>query len=92
MSIIGTFNGFNIVALPCDTVPGVTAPTSIEWDPVEMVSETDGEFGFQDQIFDWGQSRWGGQVSFPPMNRHSIDYWSSFILQLRGREQWLFNG
>ena len=84
MSIIATFNGFSIVALPSDTVQGVSGPSNIEWDPMEMVSETNQAFGFQDQIFDWMQSAWSGQLSFPPMTRYSADHWSSFILQLRG--------
>ncbi len=84
MSIIGTFNGLNIIALPCDTVPGVTAPSSIEWDPQEKVGETDAAFGYQTQMFDWLQSMWQGQVSFPPMNRLSSDAWSSFIMYNRG--------
>jgi hypothetical protein len=84
MSIITTFNGLNIIALPCDTMPRVTAPSSIEWDPQEKVGETDGAFGYTAQVWDFMQSMWQGQVSFPPMNRWSADAWSSFILEARG--------
>lgn len=82
--IIGTFNGINIIGLPCDTMPGVTAPSAIEWNPQSKVGETDASFGYQSQIFDWMQSSWFGQVSFPPMNRWSADAWATFILECRG--------
>jgi hypothetical protein len=85
MSIVGTFNGLTIISLPCDTSPGVTAPSSIEWDPQEKVSESDGSFAYQSQVFDWQQSMWAGQVSFPPMARYAADMWSAFILECRGQ-------
>ena len=82
--ILDTFNGFNVIALPSDTVPGVDGPASIEWDRNEMVAETDQAFGYQDQIFDWMQSMWSGQLSFAPMARWSADYWEAFLSELRG--------
>jgi hypothetical protein len=85
MSILTTFNGTNIISLPCDTVPGVTCPSSIEFDPQEKVSETEGAFSYLSQVFDWQQSMWMGQVSFPPMNRYSFDAWTAFILECRGQ-------
>jgi hypothetical protein len=85
MSILTTFNGLNIIGLPCDTMPGVTAPSSIEWDPQEKVSATEGSFAYLSQVFDWQQSMWSGQVSFPPIHRYSADAWSAFILQCRGQ-------
>jgi hypothetical protein len=84
MSIIATFNGLNIISLPCDTIPKVTAPSVIEWDPQEKVGESNAAFGYTAQIFDFMQSMWNGTVSFPPMDRHSGDAWSSFILEARG--------
>jgi hypothetical protein len=85
MTVIATFSGLNIVGLPCDTMDGVSAPSSIEWTPQEKVSVTDGSFNFQEQVFDWQQSMWSGKVSFPAMNRDSQDAWSAFILQCRGQ-------
>jgi hypothetical protein len=84
MAVIGTFSGINIIALPSDTIPGVTAPSSIEWNPQEKVGEVDATFGFQSQVWDWMQSMWMGQVSFPPMTRYNSDAWRSFILEARG--------
>lgn len=82
--ITGTFNGINIIGLPSDTMPGVTAPSTIDWNPQSKVGETDASFGYQSQIFDWMQASWFGQVSFPPMTRWSADAWSTFILECRG--------
>ena len=85
MPILGSFNGVNIVSLPCDTVPGVLHPSSITWDPQEIVSVSVGTFTGQTQTYDWQNSYWEGQVSFPPMNQYDSDQWSSFILQCRGQ-------
>jgi len=82
--ILETFNGLNIIALPCDQWPNVTHPSSIEIDPQEKVGESDAAFGYQAQVFDFMQSMWQGTVSFPPMNRHCADMWQSFILEARG--------
>jgi hypothetical protein len=84
MGIIGTFNGWNILALPCDVLPRVTSPSSIEWDPQEAVAENECEFTMQSQVYDWMQSRLDGQVSFPPMDRWSHDAWAAFIRACRG--------
>jgi hypothetical protein len=85
MAILGTFNGLNIVSLPCDTIPGVTAPSSIEWDPQEMVSVGPASLTGQRQTYDWQSSWWEAHVSFPPMTRLAADAWSAFILQCRGQ-------
>ena len=82
---IGTFNGMNIVALPCDTQPGVTAPSSIEWDAQEAVAVNESPFTFQTQTYDWMASILQGQVSFPPMSRYSYDCWGAFVLACRGQ-------
>jgi hypothetical protein len=86
LGIIATFNGLNIVSLPCDTVPNVTAPSSIEWDPQEMVSAGPASFTGQRQTYDWMSSWWQAQVSFPPMTRYAADTWSAFILGCRGQK------
>lgn len=85
MSMLGTFNGYNIVALPCDTVPGVQHPSSIEWDMQEVVSANRSPFTGQTQTYDWQNSWWEGQVSFPPMRRLSFDAWTAFLAQCRGQ-------
>jgi hypothetical protein len=83
--VIGTFSGMNIIALPCDTQPGVTAPSSIEWDAQEAVAVNQSPFTFQTQTYDWMASILEGQVSFPPMNRYAFDAWSAFVLACRGQ-------
>ena len=82
--IITTFNGINIIAFPGDVLPGVTAPSSIEFNPQERVGETDATFGYQAQMWDWMSSMWSAQVSFPPMTRYSYDAWTAFIMEARG--------
>jgi hypothetical protein len=84
MSVIGTFNGMNIVALPCDTFPRVVGPSSIEWDEQEVVASDTCTFTGQVLTYDWMASWFEGQVSFPPMTRYSHDAWSAFISECRG--------
>src|SRR5258708_19405842 len=83
--VIGTFNGMNIIALPSDTQPGVTAPSSIEWDAQEAVATNMSPFTGATQTYDWMNSWLEGQVSFPPMNRYAFDAWSAFVLACRGQ-------
>jgi hypothetical protein len=83
--VIGTFSGMNIIALPCDTQPGVTAPSSIEWDAQEAIATNMSPFTGQTQTYDWMNSWLEGQVSFPPMNRYAFDAWSAFVLACRGQ-------
>ena len=85
MAILGTFNGYKLVALPCDTIPGVRGPSSIEWDPQEAVSSNKSVFTGQTQTYDWMNSWWEGQVSFAPMARYSFDLWTAFLAQCRGQ-------
>ena len=84
MSIVATFNGLNIIALPSDTITGVTPPSSIEWDPQEVVSVVASPFTGQTQTYDWRASWLEGQVSFPHMTRASADAWSAFLMECRG--------
>lgn len=84
MKIIGTFNGATVFALPSDSMPNVTAPSSIEWNPHEVVSTNVSPFDGTTQVYDWQASWWEGTVSFPPMDRWSADAWSSLILACRG--------
>jgi hypothetical protein len=83
--ILATFNGANVIALPCDTLPGVTAPATIEWDAQEAVAASVSPFTGQTQTYDWQNSWWEGHVSLPPMSRYASDAWSSFILECRGQ-------
>jgi hypothetical protein len=85
MLITGTtFNGANIIALPSDVNPKVIGPRSIEWDRREFVASNESPFTGQAQQYDWMQSLWVGQVSFPPMDRLSHDYWTAFLGLCRG--------
>jgi hypothetical protein len=83
--VIGTFSGMNIIALPSDTQPGVTAPASIEWNAEEKVEQNVSIYTGQTQIYDLMNSFWSGTISLPPMNRYSYDAWGAFILACRGQ-------
>ena len=85
MSILGTFSGFNLVSLPCDTVPGSPYPCSIEWDMQEVVAVHRSAFTGQTQTYDWQNSWWEGQVSFKPMACYGYDIWTAFLAQCRGQ-------
>ena len=84
MAIIATFNGLNIIGLPCDLGAGVRAPSSIEWDPQEMVASGPPSLTGQVQTYDWMNSWWEAQVSFAPLDRLSFDYWTAFLADCRG--------
>jgi hypothetical protein len=84
MAIIGTFNGVNIIALPSDTMPNVTAPSSIEFDPQEKVEWNTSIYTGQTQTYDLMCSFWSGTISLPPMHRYDADAWQSFVLACRG--------
>lgn len=88
MAVLGSFGGLyvgNILSLPSDVLPRVIAPSSIEWNPQEVVSTNVSPFTGQEQVYDWQASWWEGQVSFPAMDRWSADAWSAFILSCRGQ-------
>jgi hypothetical protein len=79
-----TFNGANIIALPSDVNPKVLPPRSIQWDRREFVASNESPFTGATQQYDWMQSLWVGQVSFPPMDRLSHDWWTAFLGLCRG--------
>ena len=85
MSIVATFNGMSIVALPSDTVPGCPAYTSLELDTREAVAANASPFTGQTQTYDWQASWWEGQVSLPPMVHANADVWQAFLMQCRGQ-------
>jgi len=91
MSVIGTFNGQNIIGLPCDTVDAVH-PSSIEFDPIEKVEQNESIYTGQTQTYDLMTSLWSGTISLPPMYRADADAWQSFILSLRGMSNYFLLG
>jgi len=84
MSILGTFNGRSIIALPSDTVPNVLGPSSIQFDPIEKVEQNTSIFSGQVQTYDLMNSLWSGTISLPIMRRYDADAWHAFILACRG--------
>jgi hypothetical protein len=71
-------------SLPCDYLPEVASPSSIEWDEHDVVAQSISPFTGQTQTYDWQSAWWEAQVSFPPMSRFSHDAWSAFLSRLRG--------
>jgi len=84
MSILGTFNGRSVIALPSDTLPGVRGPASIQFDAIEKVEQNVSIYTGQAQTYDLMISLWAGTISLPVMHRYDADAWQSFVLALRG--------
>src|SRR4051812_15200600 len=84
MSILGTFNGRSIIALPSDTFPNVLGPSSIQFDPLEKVEQNTSIYSGQSQTYDLMNSLWSGTVSLPILRRYDADMWQAFILSCRG--------
>ena len=82
--ILGNWNNSSIIGLPCDTLPNVVHPSSIEFDPVEKVEQSTSIYTGQAQTYDLMNSLWTGTISLPPMHRYDADAWQSFILACRG--------
>jgi hypothetical protein len=81
------FKGAQIIALPSDLkppAPKIRAPRSIEINRFDNVAKNSSPFTGEEQVYDWMQAWWTGQVSFAPMERLSYDYWSAFIQDCRG--------
>src|SRR6516164_8393257 len=81
---LAPLNGLAVFSAPCDRLPGVLAPLSIEWDEHDVVAQNVSPFTGQTQDYDWRAAWWEAQVSFPPMPRRSHDAWSAFLARLRG--------
>lgn len=84
MAIIGSFNGRSIIAVPSDVDAHCAAPNSIKWTYAQKVASTESPFTGSQQIFDWQQGLWMGELSFNAMQRCSADKWAAFIQQCRG--------
>jgi hypothetical protein len=80
MSIIGTFNNWNIVA-----VPSYPPPRTQQFTANDIVGMNVSPFTGQQQTLDW-QSGWlEVQVSYQPLTRQQAQAWQAFLMQLRGQ-------
>lgn len=77
--ITGTFNGWNIVALP--SAPGLR---SVDWTMNDSVDPETSPFSRITQIQDWMADWWEGQASFPPMPRSQAAAVIAWLGELRG--------
>jgi hypothetical protein len=80
MSIIGTFNDYNIYDMPSS--PG---PRSIEFTANDLVATSTGEFSAYQQAQDWGVSWLEATVTMPPMTHAQAQVWIAWLLQMRGQ-------
>lgn len=77
--ITGTFNGWNIVALP--SAPGLR---SVEWTMNDSVTAMPSPFSLQSQLQDWMADRWEASATLPPMARPQAALWMAWMGELRG--------
>lgn len=77
--ITGTFNGWNVLALPA-----TPAFSQIELTMQDKVSATPSPWSAQAQVLDWQVDWWEGKASLPPMNRVTAGPWTAFLAELRG--------
>lgn len=81
MSIIGTFNNWNIVSLP--TTPGFRQVTL---EMTDTVASSTSPFALQTQFYNWaGADLWSGTVSLPELTKTQAAPWVAFLGELRGR-------
>ena len=77
--ITGTFNGWNIVALP--STPGLR---SVDWTMNDSVTPNTSPFSRITTVQDWMADWWEGQASFPPMPRSQAAAIIAWLAELRG--------
>jgi hypothetical protein len=81
MSIIGTFGGWNIVAMP--TSPGLS---KVEFTMHDSVATVKSIFTGQVQVQQWpGADFWSVSFSLPPLTRAKWSNWVAFLAELRGQ-------
>ncbi len=81
--IVGTYNGWNIIALPSDQWPNVAPPSMLEFAPVDSVAVSTSPYTGQTQVYDWQNARWMGTINFAPMSAVSAAYWQAWLLEAR---------
>jgi hypothetical protein len=80
MSIIGTFNGASIVALP--TSPGLR---SVEFNMNDAVAIVTSPYTGQTQTQQWpGADSISGTITLPPLTQEQADNWIACLAELRG--------
>jgi len=80
MAVIGTFNGWPVVALPASP-----APQSIEFTANDITAVSVSPFTGQQQVLDWRAGFLEASVTMPPMPETSAKAWTAFLLQVRGQ-------
>jgi hypothetical protein len=85
MTIVGTFNGSNIVAMPGGNF--YQAGRTVSFSTTDSVAVTTSPFSLQSSYYTWaGADLWSAQVSLKPMTRVQAAPWIAFLMELRGRQ------
>jgi hypothetical protein len=81
MSIIGTFNGWNIISMPSSP-----AWRQLDFSAFDSVGIVQSPFTLQTQTQYWvGADHWTVNASLPPMSYTNARAWVAFLLECRGR-------
>lgn len=81
MSIIGTFNNWNIISIPSS--PGFRTVTL---EMTDTVASSTSPFSLQTQFYTWaGADLWSGTASLPEMTAAQAAPWIAFLAEARGR-------
>jgi hypothetical protein len=79
MSVIATFNGANIIALP--TKPGLR---DLKITQNNTVGVNTNPFTKQQQVYDFMAGYWSADFTLPPMTLANARNWIAFFAELRG--------
>jgi|SRR5271166_5056918 len=78
--ILGTFNGWNIVA-----VPPVPAWRQVEYTIDDVIGEAESPFSLVAQQQDWMADQWSLNIALPPMPQDLAAQWIAWLMEMRGK-------
>lgn len=78
---MATFNGWTILPMPA--VPA--APSSVEWNAIDMVAISQSAFSGQQQIQNWNSSWLEASVNMPVMTPTLFREWQAWLMGLKGQ-------
>jgi hypothetical protein len=79
MSIIGSVNGWPLLALPL--TPG---QRQVDWSMVNIVGAVPNPYTGRQQTMNWQAGYWEAVVTMPPMSRIQAGAWIAFMAQAQG--------
>lgn len=87
MSIIGSINGWPLIALP--STPG---PRQIDWSRFSVVGAVTNPFTQKQQIQNWQAGLFKAVVTLPPLSIAQAGAWEAFLDQAQGQNAVFFIG